>query len=356
MKRTASTGMTPTTAAFPNGSTTNGSARITGLTFLASEVKKGYMITVSAGFPSATQPYEVVDANPSAGWIDVELNATATVAGTVTVTTKQNYYTDGNAGAYARTVLNAVDRNHIQEEIANVILDNGGSLDSNVRTQLSNAVLKRAVAQTMNGNLTIAASKKIKCDTFEETTPANGITFVHLIRSFIGVASNVLQVLTGNVIAIENQMGHKVANSLKGANFDYSYKNKIQLKATNNTPISVAENTLINGIPGFVDTIKVFGLKVGIYFIDTATTEQREHGIEPALIPPSTITNHTAINPVTTSAMWASIETNSGSWSNPGGVGVKKIASDDYDLVYQPHATGFSAPYTAVIINVELEF
>jgi len=358
MKRTNSTGATPSGASFPNGSSSIGTNRISGLTFTANDIKPGYFVTVDKGFPSTDLRYEVTATNPSSGWIDIEVNSTSSETG-ITVETQSNMYTDGNGGAYARTVLNASDRNQLQEEIANVILDNGGSLDSSNRRQLSSAVIKSAVNQTMNGNLTIAASKILKVDSVQETTPSNGITFANLIRSFVGLAANKIQALTGSVTNIENQLGHIISTSLQGSGFAFGYKNKIQVKISASGPWSTQqEYTLINGIPNFNDAINFFGLNFGSYMKDSGPVNYYAHGIDPAIPRPTIDATHCGlIGENNAGDLYKTKEINAPTWVGNGdvGIGVKRIAANDYDLVFYPNQP-MTTPITITQFLITLEF
>jgi len=224
------------------------------LTFLASQIKPGYWVTLSKGFPETTKPYEVTATDPVAGWIEVERNATSSETG-IDVTTKPNYYTDGNGGAYARTVLNAVDRNAIQEELCNVIIDNGGSLDANDRSQISNAIALLNRANTFLQDQTIAAGKKIKCDSFSETTPSNGCVFSNAVKAFAGFLGNTIAALTGDTIDVNNDLDLNNNEFIRGqkvySNTDYTaistswYKITIDAGAYN-THIFQTASSLLN--------------------------------------------------------------------------------------------------------------
>lgn len=142
MLRTQATGKTPIGTVFNNGVSTNGSPVITGLTFTAAQIKPGYWCTISKGFPSTTQRYEIIATNPGAGSITIERNANSSQTG-IDVTTQAEMYTDGDGGAYARTVLEAKDRNRLQEELVNVIVSAGLTLDSSDHAQLWQSIISR---------------------------------------------------------------------------------------------------------------------------------------------------------------------------------------------------------------------
>lgn len=143
MLRTGATGRTPIGGTFNNGVSSVGSPIISGLTFTAAQIKPGYWATLSKGFASTTQRYEILATNPGAGTITVEENAASNQTG-IDVVTQAEMYTDGDPGGtpYARTVLEAKDRNRIQEEIIQVIIDAGLTLNTSNHRQLSQALIK----------------------------------------------------------------------------------------------------------------------------------------------------------------------------------------------------------------------
>lgn len=152
------------------GNTQIGIADITGLNpGLIAGVNIGDYVTVSAGFPSSVHRYAVT--GKGATYITLNTVATSNQSG-VTVQSVANMYTDGVAGQIARTVLNSIHFNAMQEEIVNTILELGGSLSAGDPGQMG-ALVKAKLLEKLNvagqlatGELGVTSGGKyIKFDT-----------------------------------------------------------------------------------------------------------------------------------------------------------------------------------------------
>jgi len=151
-----------------SGDTSIGSPTITNLSSTAG-VNVGDYITVAAGFPDVGRMRVIAK---GANTLTVNLNATSNETGKA-VASVANMYTDGVLGAVARTILNSKHLNAIQEELCNLCVAAGLSLDeANLKQVIASVVLKNG--DTMTGDLIL--NTKLKTNDIEPKNPSNPIT------------------------------------------------------------------------------------------------------------------------------------------------------------------------------------
>ncbi len=191
---TATPSGTPSTAI---GISTQYSSTITGLNsvWLAANIKVGYWMSFDKGFTDISQPYEVIAT--TATTITITENALSDETDIV-VTPFSNMYTDGDGGLYARTVINADEKNSIQEEIANTVEEAGLTLSDNDNMQLSKSVVFKT-GDTMTGTLSIGQ--------INEATPGNGVGIedINIYNDTINDTGAALKV-GANFFTVENYM------------------------------------------------------------------------------------------------------------------------------------------------------
>jgi len=150
------------------GNTTISSPVITGLGSTGG-INPGDYVLVSAGFEDIGR---IRVLSKTVNTITLNRNAQSTQSG-VTVTSQSKMYTDGIADTIARTVLNSLYMNQIQEELINLIEKGGLSPDESNLKQLAFSVITRT-GGIMVGDLDIAAALIVNSLGLHKTVTGTG--------------------------------------------------------------------------------------------------------------------------------------------------------------------------------------